>query len=115
MKQPVKGQLMRFYIGEKQSHGALPIYEDIFFRARGMNMAGATIVKGGLGFGASELLGDRQYRVSGEEAVIVEIVDTPEKIAAFHDAIKGVIGDHGLITIQDLTIMHYGRKNQEPG
>ena len=81
---PAKGQLLRIFIGEDDKHERLPLYEWIVRKAREQGLAGATVLRGLEGFGArSHLHTSRILRLSSDLPIIVEIVDTPEKIEAF--------------------------------
>lgn len=119
MELPKKADVLRIYIGESHFASAgMPVYEDLIYRARAMRLAGATIITSGLGYGQSELKPSargNKYRISDDTPVIVEIVDTPEKIDTFIPIAQQLLGKYGLITRDSLNIVHYGETNYPPG
>ena len=83
MRVPHDAVLLRIFLGENDSHGHLPLYEAIVLKAREMGLAGATVLRGPMGFGhSSHLHTAKILRLSGSPLVI-EIVDAPAKIDAF--------------------------------
>lgn len=112
MQIPKKVDVLRMYIGESHFVSAgIPVYEDILYRAREQGLAGATIIKSGLGFGQAELKpSDRshKYRISDDIPVIIEIVDDKEKIDSFILIAQKLMGHHGLITRHIAEVVHYG-------
>ena len=80
---------LRIYIGEDKRHGDRPLYEAIVLKARHLQMAGATAVKGTLGYGRSTRLHSTEVLFSEDLPVIVEIVDSQEKIRGFSDFAQG--------------------------
>jgi len=102
------GKLLRIFIEESYKHEGRPLYEWIVIQARDMNLAGATVLRGLEGFGAhKELHTAKILRLSLNLPVVIEIVDTEEKIddflAMINPAIKG-----GLSTLQDIKMHFYG-------
>jgi PII-like signaling protein len=102
-----KGQLLRIFIGEDDKHERLPLYEWIVRKARKQGLAGATVLRGLEGFGArSHLHTSRILRLSSDLPIIIEIVDTPDKIEAFLPIVDEAIQD-GLATVEAVQIRFY--------
>ena len=91
---------LRIYIGEDKRHGEQPLYKIIVLKARQLQMAGATAVRGTLGFGRSTRLHTTDVVFSEDLPVIVEIVDSQGKIRGFLTLLKG-INEIGLVTVND--------------
>jgi len=101
------GQLLRIFIGEGNRHGRMPLYEWIVQQARAQDMAGATVLRGIQGFGANSLIHTTKIlRLSEDLPVVVEIVDTVEKIEAFLKTIDPAITD-GLVTVEKARVRMY--------
>lgn len=114
MKLPKKGELLRIFIGESDKREGIPLFEWIVRHARESGLAGATVLRGLEGYGAhSRLHTAKILRLSEDLPVVVEIVDTPEKINAFLEIVDEVI-DEGLVTIEDIAIKFY-RSGNKPG
>lgn len=104
---PKEGQLLRIFIGESDRHEGGPLYEWIVRQARAHQMAGATVVRGLEGFGAhSHMHTAKILRLSQDLPIIIEIVDTPEKIRSFLPIIDEAI-DEGIATLEDIHIHFY--------
>jgi PII-like signaling protein len=107
MMLPKDGTLLRIFIGESDKHQGLPLYEWIVRRAREQGLAGATVIRGLEGFGAhSRLHTAKILRLSTDLPIVVEIVDTEEKIQAFLPAIDDAIGE-GLVTLEKVQVRFY--------
>ena len=107
MQLPEECVLLRIFLGESNRAGRKPLYEALVLKAREMHMAGATVLRGSLGFGAnSRLHTAKVLRLSGDLPIVVEIVDTPEKIDAFLEVCDGMIED-GLVTLEKVRVIHY--------
>ena len=101
------GKLLRIFIGENDKHEDHPLYEWIVRRAREHGLAGATVLRGIEGFGAhSRLHTAKVLRLSAELPIVVEIVDTAEKIESFLPAIDAAI-DEGLATVERVEMRFY--------
>lgn len=104
---PEQGTLLRIFIGESDRHEGIPLYEWIVRQARGHGLAGATVLRGLEGFGAhSRIHTAKILRLSTDLPLVIEIVDTREKIEAFLPAIDGAIGE-GLATLEKVEIRFY--------
>lgn len=107
MKIPHEGQLLRIFIGEGNRHEGRPLYEWIVMQAKKAGLAGATVLRGIMGYGAnSRIHTSRIMRLSEDMPVIIEIVDTPEKLAAFLSQIDNVICE-GLATLEKADVQFY--------
>ena len=110
MQLPRQAQLLRIFIGEDDRQDGKPLYEAIVLKARETHIAGATVLRGGLGFGhSSHLHSSKILRLSGDLPLIVEIVDSPEKIAAFLPVLDGMMSaSSGLVTLENVQVLQYG-------
>lgn len=107
MKIPEEGYLLRIFIGENDSHKGHPLYEAIVKKAREMNFAGATVVRGIMGFGAeSRIHSAKILRLSDDLPMIVEIVDSKEKIDELIPWLDEVVQE-GLITLEKMRVIKY--------
>ncbi len=107
MKLPGEAELLRIFIGESDRFEGKPLYQAIVEEARRRGMAGATVLKGGLGFGVhSRLHTAKVLRLSEDLPVLVEIVDKPERIADFLPDLDKMVTE-GLITIEKVRVIAY--------
>jgi len=107
MTLPEKGNLLRIFIGESDSHNGIPLYEWIVNKARENGLAGATIIRGIEGFGAnSRIHTTKILRLSEDLPIIIEIIDTLEKIENFLPQIDESIHE-GLATLEKVDIKFY--------
>ncbi|MEW6127715.1 MAG: DUF190 domain-containing protein [Acidobacteriota bacterium] len=110
MKISEEGQLLRIFIGESDSWQGKPLYEAIIFKSREMGIAGATMFRGLMGYGANSRIHTAKIlRLSEDLPVIVEIVDSAEKIAALLPAIDEMVQE-GLVTLENVRVIHYRHK-----
>ncbi len=113
MMLPREGRLLRIFIGESDRHEGQPLYEWLVRQARERGLAGATVVRGIEGFGAhSRMHTAKILRLSEDLPIVVEIVDTRDKIDAFLAVIDGAI-DEGLATLENVDVRFY-RSGSEP-
>jgi hypothetical protein len=111
---PEEGHLLRIFIGESDKHGGLPLYEWIVRRARAAGLAGTTVLRGIEGFGAhSRVHTAKILRLSEDLPIVIEIVDTREKIEAFLPEIDAAIPE-GLATLERVEIRFYRSKPGRP-
>jgi len=102
--------LLRIFIGEDDKTDHRPLYEAIVLKAREMHLAGATVLRGPMGFGHSSVLHTTKIvRLSQDLPLVIEIVDSEEKINAFLDAIEGMTGS-ALVTTEKVKVIQYGTK-----
>ena len=107
MKLDGEGSLLRIYIGELDKFHHLPLYEAIVLKAREMGLAGATVLRGPMGFGAhSHLHTAKILRLSEDLPVLIEIVDKEDKIAAFLPELDKIMND-GLVTLEKVRVIKY--------
>ena len=104
---PEQGHLLRIFIGENDKHEGRPLYEWIVRKAREQGLAGATVLRGLEGFGAnSRLHTAKVLRLSTDLPIVVEIVDTIDKIESFMPLIDDAIPE-GLATLEKVEIRFY--------
>jgi hypothetical protein len=107
MKIPKEGMLLRIFIGEADKHNGKPLYEEIISLARKMNLAGATAIKGFMGFGCkSHMHTTKLLRLSEDLPIIIEIVDGQEKIEGFLPQLDEMVLE-GLITLEKVNVVMY--------
>lgn len=107
MKLPSEAELLRVFIGESDKHHGRPLYEVIVEEARRRGMAGATVLHGTLGFGASSRIHTAKLlRLSEDLPMVIEIVDKPERIAEFLPQLDEFI-DEGLVTLERVRVIIY--------
>ena len=107
MSIPEEGYLLRIFIGESDREGHKPLYETIVLKAREAGLAGATVLRGVMGFGKHSIVHTAKIlRLSEDLPMIVEIVDSLEKIEAFVLLLDELITD-GLVTLEKVKVIHY--------
>ncbi len=107
-----QGKLLRIFLGEKDIVEHKPLFEVIVFKAREQGLAGATVIRGVMGYGANSrtIHTAKILRLSEDLPIIVEIVDTEEKIQSFVPVVQELFktaGSGGMITIEKAEIIHY--------
>ena len=114
MKIPTDGYLLRIFIGESDKWHGKPLYEAIVLKAREIHMAGATVLRGPMGFGAhSRLHTTKIMRLSEDLPMIVEIVDSKEKIDELMPQIDAMVQE-GLVTLEPVQVIKYRAGNPPP-
>lgn len=109
MQIPEKATLLRIFVSEEDRSDGRPLYEDIVLKARMAHLAGATVLRGPLGFGRSSRLHTAKIlRLSQDLPLVIEIVDTEEKIMAFLPIIN-TYTTSCLITLEKVTVVRYGQ------
>jgi PII-like signaling protein len=107
MQIPTDAVLLRIFIGESDRWEHKPLYEAIVLAAREAHLAGATVLRGPMGFGkASRLHTAKILRLSMDLPLVIEIVDGEEKINAFMPTLEKMIGG-GLVTLEKVKVLHY--------
>ncbi|MFA6282098.1 MAG: DUF190 domain-containing protein [Candidatus Omnitrophota bacterium] len=107
MKLPEEGMLLRIFIGESDVFQDRALYEQIVLKARELNLAGATVTRGLMGFGAdSRIHTVKLLRLSEDLPVIIEIVDTEEKLNTLLPFLDEVVQE-GLITLEKVRVIKY--------
>lgn len=109
----ISGQavLLRVFVGEGDKLGHLPLYEAIVKQARDADLAGATVLKGVMGFGATARIRTQKILdLSSDLPLLIEIVDEENKISAFQDILSKLFeqaGCGGLVTLENIRVIHY--------
>jgi PII-like signaling protein len=107
MQIPSEAVLLRIFIGESDKWGHQSLYEAIVLKARELHLAGATVLRGPMGFGkASRLHTAKILRLSADLPLVIEIVDAEEKIQSFLPELGKMVGG-GLVTLEKVTVLHY--------
>lgn len=113
MKIPEDGKLLRIFIGEQDKWHGQPLYEAIVHLARTEHMAGATVLKGFMGFGCkSRMHTAKLLRLSEDLPIVIEIVDSEEKIAGFLPHLDEMVRE-GLITLEKAHVIMYRADHAE--
>src|SRR6185369_1069051 len=108
MQVPKDAMLLRIFLGESDKAGHRPLYEEVVLKAREAHIAGATVLRGPMGFGHSSRLHTAKIlRLSEDLPMVVEIVDAEDKIHAFLEVIDPIMGA-GLITLERVQVLRYG-------
>ena len=112
MNLPTDSVLLRIFIGEADRYDGHPLHEAIVLKARELHLAGATVLRGAIGFGkSSRLHTSKILRLSADLPLVIEIVDSEEKIQAFLPVLDAMMGG-GLVTLEKVRVLHYrGPKN----
>src|SRR5579862_2405832 len=114
MQIPNEALLLRIFIGESDRWQHKPLYEAIVLKAREMHLAGATVLRGPMGFGkASRLHTAKILRLSMDLPLVIEIVDAEEKINAFLPVLQNMIGG-GLVTLEKVKVIEYRAGEDSP-
>jgi len=112
MPLPSEAQLLRVFIGEQDKYDGKPLYEALALEARRLGLAGATVYRGVLGYGANSVVHtDKILRLSQGLPVVVEIVDTPEKIQDFLPILDRMMQE-GLATLEKAQVIVYRHKEK---
>ena len=107
MKIPADGKLLRIFIGEQDKWQSQPLYEAIVHLAKKEGMAGATAIKGFMGFGRkSHMHTAKLLRLSEDLPIVIEIVDSEEKINKFVPQLDTMVKE-GLITLEKVNVVMY--------
>ena len=105
---PEAAVLLRVFLGESDRHEGRPLHEAIVLKAREMHLAGATVLRGSIGYGKSSRLHTTKIlRLSEDLPLVIEIVDSEERIDAFLPVLDGMIRG-GLVTLEKVRVIRYG-------
>ncbi|HEY4486093.1 MAG TPA: DUF190 domain-containing protein [Nitrospiria bacterium] len=114
MKLPEEAERLKIFIGETDRSGGRPLYETIVEKARERGLAGATVFRGLLGFGAnSRIHTSKILRLSEDLPIVIEIIDRPDRIAAFLPDLNGMIRE-GMITLEPVKVIAYRASTPKP-
>lgn len=106
--------LLRIHIGESDRWEHKPLYEALVLKAREAGLAGATVLRSPMGFGANSRIHTAKIlQLSMDLPVVIEIVDEAEKINAFLPVLDGMLGG-GLVTLEDVKVIHYRSEQDKP-
>ena len=101
------GYLLRIFVGESDRCGHYPLYEAIVLKAREQGLAGATVLRGQMGFGKHSILHTAKIlRLSEDLPMVIEIVDSQEKIDSFLPLLSEMISD-GMVTLERVKVLQY--------
>ena len=115
MQIPHEATLLRIFIGESDRWEHKPLYEAIVLAAREQHLAGATVLRGPMGFGkASRLHTTKILQLSMDLPLVIEIVDSEEKINAFLPTLDRMLGG-GLVTLEKVQVRHYRASEPRDG
>ena len=107
MQIPTDAILLRIFLGESDRWEHQPLYEAIVLKARELHLAGATVLRGPMGFGKSSRLHTAKIlRLSIDLPLVIEIVDSEEKIKSFLPTLETMMGG-GLVTLEKVKVLHY--------
>lgn len=113
MKLPEDAVLLRIYLGESDRWKHQPLYEAIVLKARELHLAGATVLRGPMGFGATSRIHTAKIlQLSTDLPLIIEIVDAEENINRFLPALEEMMGG-GLVTLEKIKVIHYRESGSE--
>ena len=113
MKLPEEGKLLRIFIGERDTYRGRPLYEAIVLKARELNLAGATVLRGTMGFGAASRIHSMKIlRLSDDMPIVVEIVDTEERINEIIPFLDETVTE-GLVTMEKAHVLKYRHSNKD--
>src|SRR5262250_1918664 len=112
MQIPHEAVLLRVFLGENDRFEHKPLYEAIVLKAREMHLAGATVLRGPMGYGHSSRLHTAKIlRLSEDLPVVIEIVESEEKINEFLPVLDGMMGS-GLVTLEKVQVLQYGQADK---
>ncbi|MFU8858380.1 MAG: DUF190 domain-containing protein [Deferrisomatales bacterium] len=107
MTLPEEGMLLRVFVGEADRWEGRPLYEAVVLKAREAGLAGATVLRGLMGYGAhSRLHTAKVLRLSEDLPIVVEVVDTEEKLTAFLPWLDEAVGE-GMVTLERVRVLRY--------
>lgn len=107
MKLPENGCLLRIFIGESDRHAGRPLYEWLVLQAKERHLAGATVLRGIMGYGRhSRIHHSKILRLSADLPIVVELVDTEETLEEYLEAVQDAIQD-GLATMERIRVRFY--------
>lgn len=113
MENSPTAKLLRIFIGESDKAGSQPLYEAIVFEAKKQGLSGATVTRGIMGFGAnSKVHTAKLFDISADMPLVIEIVDTEDKIMAFTKNVEQLFekaNSGGLITLEKAEVIRYRR------
>lgn len=113
MRLPEEGMLLRIFIGESDKYHGKPLYEQIVFKARELKLAGATVLRGIMGFGAdSHMHSAKVMRLSEDLPIVIELVDTEENLNKVMPFLDETVTE-GLVTLEKVRVIKYRHSQQK--
>lgn len=113
MHLPEDAVLLRIFIGESDRYKHQPLYEAIVVKARELQLAGATVLRGPMGFGKSSRLHTAKIlRLSMDLPIVIEIVEREEKVNEFLPVLDEMMGG-GLVTLEKVKVIHYRHEDRK--
>ena len=107
---PENAMLLRIFLGENDKHEGKPLYEAIILKARELHLAGATVLRGPMGYGhASRIHTAKILRLSDDLPLVIEIVDGEDAIKGFLPLLDRMMSG-GLVTLEKVQVLHYGER-----
>ena len=114
MEIPQESVLLRIFLGESDRCDHQPLYQAVVLKAREMHLAGATVLRGAMGYGKSSRLHTAKIlRLSADLPLVIEIVDSEEKINAFLPILDSMMGS-GLVTLEKARVLRYRSGQTQP-
>jgi hypothetical protein len=111
---PYRAQRLTIYVGESDRTGRGPLYSEIVRRARAAGLAGATVLRGVEGFGASSVIHTARLLTMSEDLpMVVVIIDTPDHIEAFLPELDGLLTE-GLVVRESVDVVKYAGRHEPP-
>lgn len=107
MEVPADAALLRIYIGENDSYEDAPLADALVLKARELGIAGATALRGILGYGQPAHARGAELLLSRDEPILIEVVDVRAKVDAYLDAVQPMIRS-GLVTVENIKVLRYG-------
>jgi PII-like signaling protein len=108
MQVPEDGVLLRIFLGEDDKFEHRPLYEAVVLKAREMHLAGATVIRGPMGFGHSSLIHTTKILgLSQDLPLVIEIVDSQDKVNTFLPALNRTMTE-GMVTLEKIKVLRYG-------
>jgi uncharacterized protein len=107
MDVPTDAALLRIYVGENDSYDDAPLANALVLKARELGLAGATALRGLLGYGQPAHARGAELLLSRDDPILIEVVDVRAKIEAYLEAVQPMIRS-GLVTIEDIKVLRYG-------
>jgi uncharacterized protein len=107
MDVPGDAGLLRIYIGENDSYEERPLADALVLKARELGMAGATALRGLLGYGQPAHAREAELLLARDRPILIEVVDTREKVEAYLEAVQPMIRS-GLVTLENIRVLRYG-------
>ena len=113
MRLPQEGMLLRVFIGESDKFHGKPLYEQIVFKARELKLAGATVLRGIMGFGAdSHMHSAKVMRLSEDLPIVIELVDSEENLDKIIPFLDETVTE-GLVTLEKIRVIKYRHSQQK--